>query len=115
MTINTDLLFDEDGSFILEADLLVEMKLEEADKSSLNPFIEMIKSIFDEKNADVLIIAEDQEFKFHKSIFSARSQIFKNTFSHNTVESDSNTIVIKETPAQAVEDMLEVHLQWRCS
>ena len=34
VSINTERLYDEDGSFILEADLLVEMKLHEVEKAS---------------------------------------------------------------------------------
>ena len=105
------LLYDEEDSFILEADLLVEMKLFQAEnpnstKSKL--FGEEIKSIFnDDKNADVLVITGDQEFKCHKAILSARSEVFKNTLAHPvTVESNMNTIVIKETTVKAVKDML---------
>jgi len=110
VSLNTDLLFEEDGFFVMEADLLVEIKLKEADKPSVknsNSYIEEIKSFFDEKNSDVVVIAGDKEFKCHKIILSARSEVFKNTLAHNTIESNSNTIEIRETPAKAVEDMLK--------
>jgi len=110
VTLNTELLFGEDGFFTLEADLSVEIKLDEAENSSEknpNSFSEEIKKFFDEKNTDVVVISGDQEFKCHKAILSARSEVFKNTLAHNTVERATNTIVIKETPARAVEDMLK--------
>ena len=110
VSINTDLLFDEDGSFIVEADLLVEMKRNEAENSALknSKYCDEMKSIFnDEKNSNVIVIAADREFKCHKAILSARSEVFKNTLAHNTVERNTNTIVIKETSVQAVEDMLK--------
>jgi len=109
--INADRLYDEDGSFIVEADILIEKNLFEAENSSFkesNAYGEEIKSILnDEKNSDVLVIAGDREFKCHKNILGARSEVFKNTVAHNTVESNTNTIVIKESPAQTVEDMLK--------
>jgi len=111
VSINHDRLCDKDGSFIVEADILVEIKPDQAENASLkqpNSFVEEIKSIFkDEKNSDILVIAGDREFKCHKAILSARSEVFKNTLAHNTVESNTSTIVIKETPAQTVEDMLK--------
>jgi len=111
VTINADMLYDEEGSFIVEVNLVVEMKPKEAEDPSgkvSTLYGEEIKSILnDEKNSDVIVAAEDREFKCHKAILSARSVVFKNTFAHNTVESATNTIVIKESPAQAVEDMLK--------
>jgi len=111
VTINADMLYDEEGSFLVEANLVVEMKPKEADDPSLkvsNLYREEMKSILnDEKSSDVIVTVEDKEFKCHKAVLSARSVVFKNTFAHNTVESATNTIVIKESPAQAVEDMLK--------
>ena len=105
------MLYDEEGSFIVEAILVVEMKPKEAEDPIGKVSIlygEEIKSILnDEKNSDVIVTAGDREFKCHKAVLSARSVVFKNTFAHNTVESVTNRIVIKESPAQAVEDMLK--------
>jgi len=109
--INTDLLCDEDWPFTVEADLRVEMKVRGADNSEskkISNFGEEIKSIFNEEaSSDVKVIAGDKQFKCHKVILCARSEVFKNTLGPNTLESHTNTIVIKETPAQAVEDMLK--------
>jgi len=107
--INADLLFDEEKSFILEADLVVQMKdAVKSDPQKADIFVEQIKSIFnDEETSDVLVVAEGREFKCHKNILSARSEVFKNTLGHDTLERNKNEIVIKEVTAQAVEDMLK--------
>jgi len=102
-------LYDEERTFTFEADLFVEMNDPEKDSFKMSDaFMEDIESIFqDVKNSDVLVRAEDQEFKCHKNILSARSEVFKNTLAHDTIESESNTIVVREVPAIAVEDMLK--------
>jgi len=107
VTINADLLFDEGKSFILEADLVVQMK--DAVKSQQpDIFVEEMKSIFfDEETSDVLVIAEGREFKCHKNVLSARSEVFKNTLSNDTLERNTNKIVINEVAAKTVEDMLK--------
>jgi len=111
VSINTNLLSDEDWPFTVEADLRVEMKGKGVETSKVNKFSnvgEEIKSIFNEEtSSDVKVIAGDKQFKCHKVILCARSEVFKNTLGPNTLESHTNTIVIKETPAQAVEDMLK--------
>jgi len=117
-SINPELLYDENRSFIVEAEIVVEMNLAK-DDTKINlakddsafgrsgEFVIAMKSLFsDEKNSDVVVIVGDKTFKCHKNILSARSEVFKNTLAHNTLESQSNTIVMQETPAQAVEDML---------
>jgi len=111
VTINTDLLSVEDWPFTVEADLRVEMKVngtENSKSKKFSNFGEDIKSIFNEEtSSDVKVIAGEKHFKCHKVILSARSEVFKNTLGPNTLESQTNTIVIKETPAQAVETMLK--------
>ena len=119
VSIKPELLYDENRSFIVEAEIVVEMNLAK-DDSKINltdndsavgrsgEFVTAMKSLFsDEKNSDVVVIAEDRTFKCHKNILSARSEVFKNTLAHNTRESQSNTIVMQEIPAKAVEDMLK--------
>ena len=95
-------------SFILEADLVVQMKdAVNSDPHKTDIYVEEIKSIFnDEETSDVLDIAEGKKFKCHKNILSARSEVFKNTLGHDTIESNRNEIVMKEITADAVEDML---------
>ena len=74
--INTDLLFDGGKSFILEADLKLEMNAaENCSSQKTDIFVEQIKSIFN-----------DEEIKCHKNILM-------------------NKIVIKGTTAKAVEDI----------
>ena len=86
--INTGLLFDGGKSFILEADLKLEMNAaENCSSQKTDIFVEEIKSIFnDEETSDVLIIERGKEFKCHKNILM-------------------NKIVIKGTTAKAVEDI----------
>jgi len=109
VNINTELLLDQGKSFILEAYLVV--KREEAEISNLQKFdifMKDVKSIFnDEKTSDVLVIVEGKEFKCHKNILSARSEVFKNMLSHDTIESIRNEIIIEETNSEAVEDMIK--------
>ena len=114
VSINTKLLYDEELSFTVEAEVLVEMKLKEAEdfrSGKSHSFREEIKSIFnDEERSDVLVKVGGQEFNCHKAILRSRLKVFKNTLGPNTLESDTNTIVIKEAPSQAVEDMLKYML-----
>ena len=92
--INTDLLCDlmRGKSFILEADLAVEMKdAENSNAQKTDVFVNEMKSIFDDEDtSDVLVIAEGKEFKCHKNILNARSEVFKNTLGHGTLESNMN-------------------------
>jgi len=109
VTVKPENLYDEGRFFTLEADLIIEMNDPEKDVvKKPDTFVKDMESIFhDVKNADVLVCVEDQEFKCHKNILSARSEVFKNTLAHETIESESNTIVVKGVPAKAVEDMLK--------
>jgi len=107
--INDDLV-KEGKTFILEADLVVNMKDAEISRCSQKTeiFLDEMKSILDdEETSDVLVIAEGKEFKCHKNILRARSEVFKNMLGHDTLESNMNKIVIKEIAAKAVEDMLK--------
>lgn len=107
VTINADLLFDEGKSFILEADLVVQMK-DTVNSQKTDIFVEEMKSIFfDEETSDVLVIAEGREFKCHKNVLSARSEVFKNTLGNATLERNTNKIVINEVTAKTIEDMLK--------
>ena len=109
VAINADLLLGVGESFILEADLVVKMKDAQISSSQkTDNFVEEIKSIFDDKEtSDVLVIAEGKEFKCHKNILCARSEVFKNMLGHDTLERNMNKIVIKEITAKAVGDMLK--------
>jgi len=107
--INDDLV-KEGKTFILEADLVVNMKYAEISSccQKTEIFLEEMKSILDdEETSDVLVIAEGKEFKCHKNILRARSEVFKNMLGHDTLESKMNKIVIKEIAAKPVEDMLK--------
>jgi len=102
-----ELLYDQDRVFIIEADVTVKMKDLEDKFTMKTDFNRDIESIFhDDVNSDVLVKAEHKEFKCHKIILGARSIIFKNMLAHDTLESQTNTIVVRDIPAEAVEDML---------
>ena len=109
VTVKPESLYDEERTFTFEDDLLVEINDPENDHfKQPDTFVKDMGSIFDDvKNADVLVRVEDQEYKCHKNILSARSDVFKNTLAHNTLESELNTIVVKEVSAKGVEDMLK--------
>ena len=112
--INPENIYNEERSFTLEAELLVDMN--DPNKNHLkkdyfkepNSLVKDIKSIFhDVKNSDFKIIAEDETFQCHKNILSARSDVFKNMLAHDTLESRTNTLVTKDLPANTVKDMLK--------
>ena len=112
--INPENIYNEERSFTLEAELLVDMN--DPNKNHLkkdyfkepNSLVNDIKSIFhDVKNSDFKIVAEDETFQCHKNILSARSDVLKNMLAHDTQESRTNTLVTKDVPANTVEDMLK--------
>ena len=74
VTVKPENLFDEGRTFTLEADLLVEMIDPEEDISNKqDTFVkDMASIVHDDKNADVLVRVEDQVFKCHKTILSAK-------------------------------------------
>ena len=61
----------------------------------------------DVKTADVEVIAGNEKFYCNKDILSARCAVYKNMLGPNTLESESNTIEVREVPAEAVESMLK--------
>jgi len=100
-----DLLYDADGFFTIEAELKVD--LEEA-TSKKSEFVKDMEGIFsDSKTSDVVVIAGSKRFHCHKNILSARCVVFKNMLAPNTLESELNTIEVKEAPAEAVASMLK--------
>ena len=93
--------------FTIEADLKL-IKIGGEDKTKLNGFVKDMQSIFgDVKNSDVVVIAGNEKFYCHKNILSARCEVFNNMFAPNTLESESNTIDMKEVTAEAVGNMLK--------
>jgi len=106
--INPELLYDEDRCFTIEAEIQVgQKKTNEEDKVGLR-FVQDMKLIFqDEKNSDLVVIAGNKTFHCHKAVLSARCEVFKNMLAHDTIESDTNTIEVKEAPVEAVECMLK--------
>ena len=107
--LDPELLYDAEGFFTIEAELMVD---QEESNDEENPkksdFVKDIGGIFsDVKTADVEVIAGNEKFYCHKNILSARCAVFKNMLGPNTLESESNTIEMREVPAEAVESMLK--------
>ena len=102
-----ELLYDADRCFTIEAELKV-TKISGEENPELNAFVKDVQSIFgDVKNSDVVIIAGKEKFNCHHNILSARCKVFKNMLAPNTLDSESNTIEVKEVTAGAVGNMLQ--------
>jgi len=110
VTVNPTQLFDDSRFFIFEAELLVETN--DPNKEDYfkkpNTFVKDMKTIFhDDQNSDVVIVVDDKTFKCHKAILSARCEVFKNMLAPHTLESETNTINVREVPAEVVDEMLK--------
>jgi len=107
--ISPENIYNLDRSFTLQAHIFVEFKdQEKIDAKILKDFVEDVHSILeDEQNSDVLVRCELTEFKCHKNVLSARSEVFKNMLSSHTLENKTNIIELKEVTAEATEDMLK--------
>jgi len=107
LEIKPELLYDQDRVFFIEADISVELKDDKFIMKTID-FVRDIESIFDDdKNSDVMVKSGHAEFKCHKNILGARSIVFKNMLAHDTIESQTNTIVVRDIPPEAVEDLLK--------
>jgi len=109
-TIDPTHLYDENRCFIFEAELLVVTNdpNEEDCFKRPNSFVKDMQTILnDQKNSDVLIVAVGKQFKCHKNILSARSEVFKNMLAHDTLESRRNIIELTDVPTEAVEELLK--------
>jgi len=109
LELKPELLYDQDRVFIIEAEVSIKMiNVEDKFVMTTKDFARDIESIFHNvENSDVLVKAEQQEFKCHKNILGARSIVLKNMLAHDTVESQTNTIVVRDITAEAVQDMLK--------
>jgi len=110
LNFDPELLYDLERCFIIEAELKVSQEdssNEDENSKKLNQFVFDIESIIhDSKTSDVVIIAGNEKFQCHKNILSARCEVFKNMLAPHTLESESDTIEVKEVPAEAVKSML---------
>jgi len=105
--LDHELLYDAERCFTIEAELKV-TNVGDGEKPEMTAFVKDVQSIFgDVINSDVVIIAGKEKFHCHKNILSARCEVFKNMLSPNTLESESNTIEVKEVTPEAVESMLK--------
>jgi len=109
-TFDFGFLYDKDGCFIIEAELKVaQEESHKAVDSRMADFVKDISGIFsDKKTSDVVVVADgERKFYCHKNILSARCEVFKNMLAPNTIESEWNTIEVKEATAVSVESMLK--------
>eukprot|EP00092_Neocalanus_flemingeri_P022975 GFUD01024907.1.p1 GENE.GFUD01024907.1~~GFUD01024907.1.p1 ORF type:complete len:344 (-),score=84.70 GFUD01024907.1:66-1097(-) len=107
----TDLdLYDENKAFFLEAEILILKKSPEMIDSVNAPcqFLKDMKSIMKlEDCSDLKIVCSGKVFKCHKNILSARSTVFKNMLSGETLENLNGEVPIEDSSAEAVEEMLK--------
>ena len=109
VALDPELLYDDEGCFIIEAELKVTQEEPNNEENSRkSDFAKDMGGIFsDMKTSDVVVVAGAEKFHCHKNILSARCEVFKNMLAPNTIESESSTIEVKEVPAVAVESMLK--------
>jgi len=102
-------IYDLNRSFTFQADILVELKdQEKIETKNLKDFVKDINSIFEDgKSSDVLVRCGVKEFKCHKNVLTARSDVFKKMLAGQTLENETNTVDLKEVTAEATEDMLK--------
>jgi len=107
--LDVELLFNVEGFFTFEAELKVtQEEPNNEEKSSHLDFVKNIAGIFsDLKTSDVVVSAGAEKFHCHKNILRARCEVFKNMLAPNTAESESNSIELKDIPAEAVRSMLK--------
>ena len=107
--LDPELLLDAEGFFTIEAELKVDQEgTNDEENPKKSDFVKDIEGIFsDVKTANVEIIAGNEKFHCHKNILSARCEVFKTMLGPNTLERESNTIEVKEAPAEAVESTLK--------
>eukprot|EP00092_Neocalanus_flemingeri_P022977 GFUD01024909.1.p1 GENE.GFUD01024909.1~~GFUD01024909.1.p1 ORF type:complete len:346 (-),score=67.23 GFUD01024909.1:88-1125(-) len=103
-------LYDENKAFFLEAEILILKKSPEMIDSVNAPcqFLKDMKSIMKlEDCSDLKIVCRGKVFKCHKAILSARSTVFKNMLSGETLENLNGEVPIEDSSAEAVEEMLK--------
>eukprot|EP00092_Neocalanus_flemingeri_P022976 GFUD01024908.1.p1 GENE.GFUD01024908.1~~GFUD01024908.1.p1 ORF type:complete len:344 (-),score=73.94 GFUD01024908.1:88-1119(-) len=107
----TDLdLYDENKAFFLEAEIRILKKSPEMIDSVNAPcqFLKDMKSIMKlEDCSDLKIVCHGKVFKCHKNILSARSTVFKNMLSGETLENLNGEVPIEDSSTEAVEEMLK--------
>eukprot|EP00092_Neocalanus_flemingeri_P048077 GFUD01054739.1.p1 GENE.GFUD01054739.1~~GFUD01054739.1.p1 ORF type:complete len:341 (-),score=82.10 GFUD01054739.1:81-1103(-) len=107
----TDLdLYDENKAFFLEAEIRILKKNPEMIDSVNAPcqFLKDMKSIMKlEDISDLKVVCHGKVFKCHKNILSARSSVFKNMLSGETLENLNSEVPIEDSSTEAVEEMLK--------
>eukprot|EP00092_Neocalanus_flemingeri_P017616 GFUD01019059.1.p1 GENE.GFUD01019059.1~~GFUD01019059.1.p1 ORF type:complete len:352 (-),score=73.85 GFUD01019059.1:131-1186(-) len=103
-------LYDENKTFFLEAEILILKKNPEAFDSINAPFkfLRDMKSIMElEEISDFRIVCCGKVIKCHKIILCARSGVFKNMLSGDTLENLKREVPIEDSSSEAVEEMLK--------
>jgi len=98
--------------FTLEAELKVthsdDIATGHVNDEKPSKFKKDMATIFnDEKNSDVEVIVGGESFHCHKNVLSARSEVFKNMLGPDTLETQTDTIEMKEVGAEAVKSLLK--------
>eukprot|EP00092_Neocalanus_flemingeri_P095183 GFUD01121092.1.p1 GENE.GFUD01121092.1~~GFUD01121092.1.p1 ORF type:complete len:351 (-),score=71.20 GFUD01121092.1:117-1169(-) len=103
-------LYDEKKAFILEAEIIILKKNPECFDSINAPckFLKDMQSIMKlEEISDLVIVCSGKVIKCHKTILCARSAVFKNMLSGDTLENLNREVPINDSSVEAVEEMLK--------
>jgi len=100
-----------DNKFSVKAEIMILPRTanrEFSQASSTLTFLGNMRSIeMGDKNCDLKIFCQDKEFSVHKVIICGRCEVFKNAFENESLESSSNVYTMKDTTAEACEEMLK--------
>eukprot|EP00092_Neocalanus_flemingeri_P014553 GFUD01015702.1.p1 GENE.GFUD01015702.1~~GFUD01015702.1.p1 ORF type:complete len:350 (-),score=76.69 GFUD01015702.1:121-1170(-) len=102
--------YDENKTFFLEAEILILKKSPEVFDSINAPFkfLRDMKSIMElEEISDFRIICCGKVIKCHKIILCARSSVFKNMLSGETLENLNGEVIMNDSTVEPVEEMLK--------
>eukprot|EP00092_Neocalanus_flemingeri_P017620 GFUD01019063.1.p1 GENE.GFUD01019063.1~~GFUD01019063.1.p1 ORF type:complete len:351 (-),score=70.19 GFUD01019063.1:117-1169(-) len=103
-------LYDENKTFFLEAEILILKKNPEAFDSINAPFkfLRDMKSIMElEEISDFRIVCCGKVIKCHKIILCARSSVFKNMLSGETLENLNGEVIMNDSTVEPVKEMLK--------
>jgi len=100
-----------DNKFSVKAEIMILPRTADREfnqDSSTLTFLGNMRSIeMGDKNCDLKIFCQDKEFSVHKVIICGRCEVFKNAFENESLESSSNVYTMKDTTAEACEEMLK--------
>jgi len=100
-----------DNKFSVKAEIMILPRTVDRefnqDSSTLTYLGNMRSIVMGDKNCDLKIYCEDKEFNVHKVIICGRCEVFKKAFEFESLESSSNVYTMKDTTAEACEEMLK--------